>query len=335
MAGMEFKQRTLMEIADMICGNAKEGKPSYFRYRSSSYLTEFFRDCDTDYRHDGSTRNYWVASVLKELLAEPQPDAATPPTTFLTAIRNLMEPGDAVDEGSDRPHALAALNVSLAREGFEAFYAEDKQCYLRHIATNTIAMAAPNPHRPFSAAEMRRREQLIAYLDRTSEDDLITEVLLPLFRQLGFHRVTAAGHRDKTLEYGKDVWMKYTLPTQHVLYFGLQVKRGKVDASATGVDSNANVAQIHNQVVMMLGHEIFDPEIGKRVLVDHAFIVAGGEITKAARNWLGNKLDASKRSQILFMDRDDILNLFVVTNLPLPEDALPAQAATNDDDLAF
>lgn len=47
---------------------------------------------------------------------------------------------------------------------------------------------------------------------------------------------------------------------------------------------------------MMLGHEVFDPEIGKRVLVDHAFIVAGGEITKQARNWLGNKLDASKRS---------------------------------------
>jgi hypothetical protein len=51
---------------------------------------------------------------------------------------------------------------------------------------------------------------------------------------------------------------------------------------------------------------------------DHAFIIAGAEITKAARNWLGNKLDASKRSRLLFMDRDDILNLFVVTNLPLP-----------------
>jgi hypothetical protein len=73
---------------------------------------------------------------------------------------------------------------------------------------------------------------------------------------------------------------------------------------------------------MMLGHEIFDPEIGKRVLVDHAFIVSGGEITKSARNWLGNKLDASKRSQILFMDRDDILNLFTATNLPLPVGAL-------------
>src|ERR1700674_3544941 len=93
-------------------------------------------------------------------------------------------------------------------------------------------------------------------------------------------------------------------------------------------------AEIHNQVTMMLGHEIFDPEIGKRVLVDHAFIVAGGEITKAARNWLGNKLDSTRRSQVMFMDRDDILNLFVVTNLPLPTGALPP-AAEPDDDLPF
>jgi len=64
---------------------------------------------------------------------------------------------------------------------------------------------------------------------------------------------------------------------------------------------------------MMLGHEV-----NRRVLVDHAFIVAGGEITKQARNWLGNKLDASRRSQIMFMDREDILNLFVVSNVPCP-----------------
>ena len=164
---------------------------------------------------------------------------------------------------------------------------------------------------------------------------MIKEVLLPLFRQLGFHRVTSAGHKDKALEYGKDVWMKFRLPTQHVLYFGIQAKRGKLDASGVSVAANANVAEIHNQVAMMLGHEIFDPEIGKRVLVDHAFIVAGGEITKAARNWLGNKLDASKRNQIMFMDRDDILNLFVVTNLPLPSGALPEAAPFDDDDLPF
>jgi hypothetical protein len=324
---MEFKKRTLMAIADMICGNLKSGE---FRYRSSSYITEFFQDCGTDYKHDGSTRNYWVAETLREILAEPQSNANTPPSTFSRVIRTLMDPADAENEGSGRERALAMLNVELAREGFEAFYAPDKQCYLRHIGTNTVVSDSTNPHRPFSASELRRREQMSAYLDNASEDELIAEVLLPLFRQLGFHRVTAAGHKDKALEYGKDLWMKFTLPSQHVLYFGIRAKRGKLDAAGVSKDGNENVAEIHNQVTMMLGHEIFDPEIGKRVLVDHAFIVAGGEITKAARNWLGNKLDASKRSQVMFIDRNDILNLFVVTNLPLPSGAVPETTAFDD-----
>ena len=45
--------------------------------------------------------------------------------------------------------------------------------------------------------------------------------------------------------------------------------------------------------------------------------------TRAGRNWLGNKLDATKRSQVMFIDRDDILKLFVVANLPLPSGAIP------------
>jgi hypothetical protein len=331
---MEFKQRTLMQIADMICGNFPK-EETFFPYRTSFYLTEFFQDCDTDFAHDGSTRNFWVAETLKTILAEPHLDANTPPEAFLRVIRMLMDQGDAKNEDGKREGALGLLNPALARQGFEAFYGPDKQCYLRHLGTGAVAGASPNPHRPFSASEMQRRERLVAFLDDASEDELIEEVLLPLFRQLGFHRVTVAGHKDKALEYGKDVWMKFTLPTQHVLYFGIQVKKRKLDASGTSKPGNANVAEVHNQVEMMLGHEIFDPEIGKRVLVDHAFIVAGGEITKAARNWLWNRLDASKRSQILFMDRDDILNLFVVTNLPLPSGALPETEPTDDDELPF
>jgi len=85
---------------------------------------------------------------------------------------------------------------------------------------------------------------------------------------------------------------------------------------------------------MMLGHEIFDPETSKKVLVDHAFIVAGGEITKQARNWLGGKLDATKRSQIMFMDREDILNLYAVNSIPLPQKPR-IEADQFDDDIPF
>ena len=329
---MKFKERTLDRIADMICGNF-ESDESFFHYKSSSYITRFFQDRDTEYKHDGSTRGKWVSSVLKEILAEPQPNTNTPPEIFLRLIRTLMAQEDAYNEDSKRIGALSLLNLELSREGFEAFYADDNQCYLKHLPTNTIAKSVPNPHRPFSASELKRREQLIAYLNEASEDLLIEDILLPLFRQLGFHRVTAAGHTDKALEYGKDIWMKHTLPTQHVLYFGIQVKKGKLDSAGITKGSNANIAEIHNQTTMMLGHEIFDPETSNRVLVDHAFIIAGGEITKAARNWIGNKLDATKRSQIMFMDRDDILNLFVVTNLPLPLQALTTDF--EDDGIPF
>ena len=206
--------------------------------------------------------------------------------------------------------------------------------HIRHIGTKTISIST-NPHRPFTPAELKRWEQLTEYLNNCSEDEMIEEVLLPMFRQLGFHRISIAGHKDKALEYGKDIWMRYILPTQHVLYFGIQVKKGKLDASGNSKGTNSNIAEIHNQALMMLGHEIFDPETSKKALVDHAFIVAGSEITKQAKNWLGQKLDASKRSQILFMDRDDILNLYTVCNQPLPSGALISQKTDAEDEIPF
>jgi hypothetical protein len=257
------------------------------------------------------------------MLDEPHDGPTHPPEIFCRVIDYLMSPSDALNEDPNRSNALYQWNEVLGREGFEAFYGDDGHCCLRHVGTNNVTVLQANPHRPLTQMEVTRRRTLANYLDRCSEEQLIEDVLLPLFRQLGFHRITAAGHKDKALEYGKDVWMRYTLPTQHYLYFGIQAKKGKIDASGVSRAGNANVAELHNQALMMLAHEIFDPETDRRVLVDHAFIVAGGEITKATRNWIGNALDAARRSQIMFIDRDDILNLFVVTNVPLPTAALP------------
>lgn len=325
---MKFKDRNLRGVAEMVIGDA-----DHFPYRSSSYITRFFEECDLEFVHDGSTRWAWTAEILAELLAEPAPAAHALPERFVHVLRVLMHKSDAVDGDPERSKALEALNKPLSREGFEAFYGEDRLLYVRHIGTKTISTAA-NPHRPFTPVELQRREMLIKFLDTCSEDDLIEDVLLPLFRQLGFHRITAAGHKDKSLEYGKDVWMRYVLPTQHVLYFGIQAKKGKLDAAGTTHGSNANISEIYNQVLMMLGHEIFDPETSRRVLVDHAFVVAGGEITKQARNWLGGKLDATKRSQVMFLDRDDILNLYIVSNMPLPKEAI-RDLVKDDDTLPF
>ena len=128
---MQFKVRTLDALADMVCGNFPQDT-THFVYRSSTFLTRFFQDCDTDYEHDGSTRGIWVAEVLKKMLAEPAPGAHLVPPAFAAVIRVLMDPEDARNEGPDRPGALALLNGQLKREGFEAFYAEGGKCYLRH-----------------------------------------------------------------------------------------------------------------------------------------------------------------------------------------------------------
>ena len=130
------------------------------------------------------------------------------------------------------------LNKVLASEGWEAFYDEHGLGQLRHIATNTVAQIA-NPHRPLTVSETERKHQLLTYHDKCSEDELIEEVLLPLFRQLGFHRVTAVGH--------KDVWMKFTLPELNVLYFGIQVKKGKLDAAGMSKGGASNIGEVLNQ----------------------------------------------------------------------------------------
>jgi len=179
---MKWKQRNLRALADIVCGNVE-----HFPYRSSSFITEFFADCDLNYVHDGSTRWAWVAARLEEVLAQPQSGRNIPPEAFTRIIRNLLDKGEAQKGDPDRSKALAALNVVLASEGWEAFYNEHGIGQLRHIATNTFAQMA-NPHRPLTALELERKGQLSAYLEKCSEDELIEEVLLPLFRQLGFHQ---------------------------------------------------------------------------------------------------------------------------------------------------
>ncbi len=327
----KIKKKTLNEIADMICGNFDQEK-SFFVYRSSSYLTEFFEDCELDgYVHDGSTRKWWVVGILEDILSMPATNHHLLSDGFISVIRELMDKADAVNEESDRSNALTQLNISLNREGFEAFYDEGNVCQIRNTETNTSSIGISSPQRAWTAEERKTRGDLEAYLDNASEDEITEELLLPLFRQLGFQRITASGYKDKVLEYGKDIWMKFRLPTLHNLYFGIQVKKGKLDAA--GKSKSTNVAEIHAQLQMMLGHMIFDPETNKKSLVDHAIIIAGGEITRQAKNWLGERLNASQRSQILFMDRNDILDLVLTHKIPLPNDLVqnPENSVFGDD----
>ncbi len=95
--------------------------------------------------HDGSTRHRWVADVIDSMLNEPHDGPGHPPEGFCRLVDLLMSPSDALNEGPERTNALRQLNEVLEREGFEAFYGDDRHCYLRHLGTNTVTVLQANP----------------------------------------------------------------------------------------------------------------------------------------------------------------------------------------------
>jgi len=223
--------------------------------------------------------------------------------------------------------ALFALNKVLGKEGIVCEIDTHGVCHVRNTGTGTNSSNIPQRARPLSPAEIEQRKKLSAFLETASEDEFTEKVLVPLFQRLGFQRVSAAGHKEKTLEFGKDLWMKYQLPTGHWLYFCSQIKKEKIDSS--GVGGNKNVANVLTQAKMAIDHPIFDPDANRKVLLDHLFIISAGEITRAARSWLVEQLDAGMRRHIIFMDRDEFLDHAARILLDLKVEL--AQFITGDD----
>jgi hypothetical protein len=327
---MKIATRTLSDLSEMICGGA--GGAGFdrknFPYRSSTYLTEFFRNCDMEYVHDGSTRKWWVLSVLESLNSGVASNPQLPPDGILRVIQELMDAAN-FSPPLDRNEALSDLNTSLSRDGFQAFFDAAGRCYLRNLGTQVTSANLNLRKRTWTESELKRRAEISEYLDTASEDNFIENVLVPMFSQLGFIRISVSGHVDKSLEYGKDLWMKYQLPTSHFIYFGVQAKKGKLDAAAKS--KNENISEVLNQIRMMLASPVWDPETNKKNLLDHVFIACGGEITKQAIAWLSQHLDQESRRHVLFMDREDILDLAAGINLPHPVQDTEANSQDDED----
>ena len=252
---MKLSRKTLTKLAEMICGRSG-GVTGFdwenFPYRSSTYLTEFFANCDMEYLHDGSTRKWWVNDVLQELNPGPATIPGLPSDGLVRVIQELTDSSYFQEAQLDIEIALADLNAVLVRDGLEAYLDHAGMCHLRNLGTQSTSASVHVQRRKWTPEEQRRRQQVLNYLERASEDEFIENILVPMFSQLGFVRISVAGHMDRLLEYGKDLWMKYQLPTQHYLYFGVQAKRGKIDAA--GRSRNENIAEVLAQVRMMLAH---------------------------------------------------------------------------------
>lgn len=315
---MRLSARTLTTMAEMICGSAGGAGFSWehFPYRSSTYLTEFFSNCDLAYAHDGGTRKWWVLGVLEELNNSPSSVQQLPSDPLVRVIQELLDAVEFERAKLDRDAAIEDLNKVLRRDELQVYLDGAGRVHLRNLETSESSAGLPQLRRALTKAEVELRGAVEKFMADASEDEFTAHVLVPLFKQLGFVRVVEAGHRDRALEYGKDVWMKYQLPTNHYLYFGVQVKRERLDSAGGSI--NKNIATVLDQVRMALRDPIWDPETNRRYLIDHVLIVSVGEITKAAKRLMAESLDSDLRRHILFLDRDDLLDLWIRVQLPAP-----------------
>jgi len=318
---MQLKARTLHDLAQLVTGGSgfstsREGLASSFPYRTSSGLTDFFRNCDTEYAHQGGSRVPWTQEVLADLNKGPCGRQDLPADLIIRVIEELMDPLDFRRQELDFEKALVVLNESLSREKLEAYVDGAGHCHLRSAIGTSAAVDVRA--RAFSQKDRETRARWEAHLDAWSEDDFTLRVLVPLFQSIGFQKISVAGHKDKHLEFGKDLWMKLRIPTSHFIYFGIQVKKGKIDSAGKTRPGNENVTEVLNQIRMALHDPVTDTEVNRDVLVDHVYLIASGEITKAARHLLLQQLDKEQRRQLIFMDRAELLDLLVLTNMEVP-----------------
>ncbi len=307
------------------------GDHECFPYRSSSYITRFFQRCGFPYSHDGTTCRIWACDRLTELNRGPSQAQDLPSNDLVRVIDELFEPDDFDERELSVEPALNALNKLLKKSGLVAYLDATGHCRLRNTGTGTSSSTSAQQPRPLTPDELAQRRKLAMYLRTASEDEFTDQLLVPLFQRLGFYRVTPTGHREKALEFGKDLWMKYQLPTGHWIYFCAQVKRDKIDAAR---DTKGNVATVLNQVRMAIEHPIFDPDANRKVLLDHVYIISADEITRSARTWLVEQLDSSQRRHVIFMDRDEFLDhsARILLDLDLGE---KATVALGDNEFPF
>jgi hypothetical protein len=329
---MKLSMSTLDTLAEMICGAAGMGGFSWdnFPYRSSSYLTQFFIRADLDYAHDGSTRQSWVFSVLKEINDIPSTNTSFPSNEMIRVIQQLANPVEFDREEKDHSKAIEQINTVLNRDGLQISLRQG-QIVLENLRTQT--RTGSEDGRLFSREEEARRLAFESFLENAGEDEFTEQILVKLFRSLGFHKIHITGHRDRSMEFGKDMWMKHRLPTGHQLYVGVQVKKGRIHAS--GSEITGNISGILAQLLMLMTYPVFDQETNTKQLFDHVFLVSSGEISKQARTLLSEFLDNAMRRNVMFMDRDDILDLCVLHAVPLPNDTQQVDTGTADDDIPF
>src|SRR5690606_13557121 len=188
-----------------------------------------------------------------------------PADSLIRVVQELLDPMHS--RIFERDVTLQEVNDAFSRYGLQVYFDSANVAHIHRVGGGADSSSIRPAGRLRTPEETHRRELLGDYLNAATEDQFTEQILAPLLSRLGFRRLTVAGHEDKALEYGNDLWMKFQLPTSHSIYFAAQIKKSRIDDSSRRRSSRANVTELLIQVRMMVHYPLFDPEMKRKLLL--------------------------------------------------------------------
>jgi hypothetical protein len=150
------------------------------------------------------------------------------------------------------------------------------------------------------SAELLWEEQLKGL----KEDQLRTQVLIPLFRAMGYQGLD---HYHGTTERGKDIVMWLPTRTEGRENYAVVVKAGKINARASGKGSAGEVA---TQIQQCFGEDYVEDTRGEELVIHKVLVAASGTINKDAREAIHGILkNRSLERNVEFLPLEKLIRL--------------------------
>lgn len=145
------------------------------------------------------------------------------------------------------------------------------------------------------------REQL----SEMDEEQLRTEVLIPLFKAMGFRNVWH--YHGGPLEKGKDIVMWKPGDLGERVNYGVVAKARKISGQATGT---SGAGEVRFQIEQCFNDPYSDPVTTEQQRVDRCFVVCSQEIIKEAQNAIHGTLESNNLDKdTRFIDGDRLWGL--------------------------
>lgn len=151
-----------------------------------------------------------------------------------------------------------------------------------------------------------------------SEEDLTTNVVIPLLKEMGFTDVRYVHGAD---EHGKDVVFWWEDQFHNKKWKCAQVKAKKIHGSSA---TEGNVSELRDQIQDSFATPYINPADGRTEEMTEVYIITSHNITSNAKKAIWNLLDSTfPHHDIHFIDGQQLLNLAEEYGVSVPNREIP------------